>query len=339
MVKVVLTTIQSPTEGVRRLIARLPGSAGVVVAGDAKGPSAYDLPAVDFLSFEDQLRLPFRLPPLLPRGHYARKNAGYLEAVRQGAECIYETDDDSIPARCWGSRDLRLNAPRTIQGRDEGPGVKWVNVYRQFSDEVIWPRGFPLDRIHADADVSGRMDGSVEAPVQQGLVNGSPDVDAVWRLTMDRPFEFERRGDLLLRAGQWCPFNSQNTWWWPVAYPLMYIPSHCTFRMCDIWRSFVAQRCLWAAGYGVAFFDADVVQERNPHDLMRDFHDEIPGYEGNQKFVGLLQSLKLAEGTGALPKNMRACYEALVTAGFFPARELELLEAWLGDLQGLRMGL
>ena len=31
----------------------------------------------------------------------------------------------------------------------------------------------------------------VECPVQQGLVNGSPDVDAVWRLMFDREFNFD----------------------------------------------------------------------------------------------------------------------------------------------------
>ncbi len=335
MLRVVLTTIQGPTEGVKALVPRLPQGSRMIVVGDTKGPTAYDLPAVEFLSYEDQLRMSFKLPSLLPKGHYARKNAGYLVAMRQGAECIYETDDDSIPIRFWGSRFLRLDGPRVIRGESWGEGMRWVNAYRQFSDEVIWPRGFPLDRIHVDAEVSGRVEGLVEAPVQQGLVNGSPDVDAVWRLTMDRPFEFERRGDLLLRAGQWCPFNSQNTWWWPVAYPLMYIPSHCTFRMCDIWRSFVAQRCLWAAGYGLAFFDADVVQERNPHDLMRDLEDEVPGYLQNSRMAMLLGALKLQAGEKSVAGNLQACYDALISAGIFPSAERLLLEAWLADLDRL----
>jgi hypothetical protein len=33
--------------------------------------------------------------------------------------------------------------------------------------------------------------------------------------------------------------------------PLLYLPSHCCFRMTDIWRSFIAQRCLWELGHWV----------------------------------------------------------------------------------------
>ena len=71
----------------------------------------------------------------------------------------------------------------------------------------------------------------------------------------------------------WCPFNSQSTWWFPVAYPLMYLPSRVSFRMTDIWRGFVAQRCLWELGKGIVFHAAEVVQRRNPHALLRDFAD------------------------------------------------------------------
>jgi hypothetical protein len=108
------------------------------------------------------------------------------------------------------------------------------------------------------------------------LADHSPDVDAVWRLVLDRPFCFDKGESLYLAPGTWCPFNSQSTWWWPEAYPLLYLPSFCTFRMTDIWRSFVAQRCLWAVGQGVAFHASEVAQARNQHNLMRDFEDEVP---------------------------------------------------------------
>ena len=115
-------------------------------------------------------------------------------------------------------------------------------------------------------------------PIQQGLVDGDPDVDAVYRLVLDLPFRFERGASVALGTGAWCPFNSQNTSWWPDAYALMYLPAYCSFRMTDIWRSFVAQRIAWENGWSVLFREATVRQRRNPHDLMRDFRDEVPGY-------------------------------------------------------------
>jgi hypothetical protein len=61
-----------------------------------------------------------------------------------------------------------------------------------------------------------------------------------------------------LGAGAWSPFNSQNTAWYPKAYPLLYLPSYCSFRMTDIWRSFVAQRIAWENGWAVLFKSPDV---------------------------------------------------------------------------------
>jgi hypothetical protein len=155
-------------------------------------------------------------------------------------------------------------------------------------------------------------------------------VDAVWRLTQDRPFDFDDRPSLWLSPGQWCPFNTQSTWWFPSAYALMYVPSYCSFRMCDIWKSFIAQRCLWAMGFGVVFHAPEVFQERNEHNLMKDFEDEIPGYLNNSRIAGVLDGLLLSGFPG---KDLRTCYAALTDAGFFPAEELTLVDLWLTDLE------
>lgn len=324
----VVTTIQAPTPAVRGLHRRLAACGGrLVVAGDQKGPAAFDLPECDFLSLADQRASGFALAPILPPGHYARKNVGYLRAIRAGATCVYETDDDNAPLATWAPRAETVEAPRRVAG------TGWTNVYRQFTaDPQIWPRGFPLARVAAGPAPCGAPGAPVRAPIQQGLVNGSPDVDAVWRLTQDRPFDFDARAPVWLGAGQWCPFNTQSTWWWPVAYPLLYVPSHCSFRTCDIWKSFVAQRCLWAAGMGVAFHAPEVVQDRNPHDYLRDFRDEVPGYLHNERIAEILSALPLPEGADRVADNLRACYAALAAETVFPPEELPLVDAWLADL-------
>ena len=211
----------------------------------------------------------------------------------------------------------------------------WVNVYRLFSDELIWPRGFPLASIrdagHSAAGLAA-TERQIEAPIQQGLPNGSPDVDAIWRLVLDHDIEFQRRPSVVLQPGAWCPFNSQSTWWWPPAYALMYLPSTCSIRMSDIRRSFVAQRCLWEVGHGVVFHTAEVLQQRNLHDLMRDFHDELPGYTLNSELAAALQSLDLEAGPEAVTRNLRRYYQRLVRLEFLPQRELDLVDAWIADL-------
>ena len=325
----VVTTIQAPTPAVRELHRRLAQIGGrLVVAGDKKGPAAFALSDCDFLSLETQRASGFALASSLPTGPYARKNVGYLQAIRAGAACIYETDDDNAPLATWMPRSETVADARRIAG------TGWLNVYRHFTgDPQIWPRGFPLERLADPVAPCGPAGAPVRAPIQQGLVNGSPDVDAVWRLTQDRPFDFEARAPVALGSGQWCPFNTQSTWWWPAAYPLLYVPSHCSFRMCDIWKSFVAQRCLWALGAGVVFHAPEVVQDRNPHDYRRDFEDEVPGYLRNARIAEILAGLSLAPGEAAVADNLRACYAALVAERIFPPEELTLVAAWLTDLE------
>ena len=93
---------------------------------------------------------------------------------------------------------------------------------------------------------------TVACPIQQGLADGNPDVDAIFRLVLPLPMNFGRKPPIALCRGAWCPFNSQNTSWWPAAYPLLYLPAYCSFRMTDIWRSFVAQRICWENGWSSA---------------------------------------------------------------------------------------
>jgi len=332
----IITTIQPPTDSVIELSRRLETSGGsLIVVGDRKGPVAYAMPGSErtrFLTLAEQLNSNFELARKLPTGHYCRKNIGYLEAIAAGAKCIYETDDDNAPLPAWAVREEMVQGTRDVVLPVGGSG--WINVYRYFSGALIWPRGLPLDEIRspvpeAIAPLSGAMRWS---PIQQGLVDNAPDVDAIWRLALDRPFSFEQAPSVYLAPGAWCPFNTQSTWWWSAAFPLLYIPSHCTFRMCDIWKSFVAQRCLWELDAGVTFHAAEVVQRRNAHNLMRDFVDEIPGYEGNRRLVETLEHTDLQHGAKNVGANLRVCYQALVTAGFFPEKELALVEAWLAEV-------
>src|SRR5262249_43100336 len=159
----------------------------------------------------------------------------------------------------------------------------------------------------------------VEAPIQQGLANLAPDVDAVWRLVLGRVIYFDRgQPSLSLPPGTWCPFNSQSTWWWPEAYPLLYLPTHCSFRLTDIWRGFVAQRWLWEMGHGLVFHGPEVPQERKPHTLLADFRDEVAGYLHNARLVRCLEGLALRPGPGSALDNLVRCYEALIAGGFLP---------------------
>ncbi|WP_426431346.1 STELLO glycosyltransferase family protein [Winogradskyella sp. HB-48] len=326
----VITTIAEPTNCVKGLEKSVRDSNGLIIIGDKKGPFKYDLPNTQFYSLDDQLKLDFYLAKLLPTAHYARKNLGYLIAIKQGEKCIYETDDDNQPNSTF---KIRSKETEVVFAQNKS----WTNVYKHFSSENIWPRGFLLDRIGQE-DSLPVHDGDkkiITAPIQQGLADVSPDVDAIWRLTQDREFYFDKNDSIALKHGQWCPFNTQSTWWWEEAFPLLYLPSYCSFRMTDIWKSFIAQRCIWELGHPIVFHAAEVDQDRNVHNLMRDFESEVSGYLQNEKLTKVLEDSKLLSGDGNVLRNLVVCYEDLVKNNILPEKELDLVNAWAKDIDNI----
>ncbi len=302
-----------------------------IVIGDTKSPPDFQLEGCRFLSVEAQLETGFEFARKCPTRHYARKNIGYLLAISNGVSRIIETDDDNFPrSEFWVDRRRDHNVPHLA-------AAGWVNVYRYFSDSPLWPRGLPLDAVNHPVQPLGSLPVEpVHCPIQQSLADENPDVDAIYRLVLPLPENFRGGIRLALGAGSWCPFNSQNTAWFPEAFPLLYLPAHCSFRVTDIWRSFVAQRIAWVNGWSVLFESPTVWQERNDHDLMRDFNEELPGYQNNRKIAEQLDALTLRSGPERLLENLLICYERLIAMGLVGAPEIELIEAWIADLAALR---
>lgn len=325
----VVTTINSPTGAMIALAEGAPRlDAAFHVIGDRKSPSHFSLPGSRYLDIAAQRSTGFGFAEACPTGHYARKNIGYLVAMRDGADVIIETDDDNIPRDAfWRERKRQVVAPLVTE-------TGWCNVYRHFSGATIWPRGLPLDRINDPVAPLGSAAAPIDCPIQQGLADANPDVDAIYRLVLPLPQNF-RDGEVALGPGVWCPFNSQNTTTWREAFPLLYLPFHCSFRMTDIWRSFVAQRIAWANDWHVLFHGPSVYQERNAHDLMRDFAEEVPGYLNNEAIRKRLEDLPFAGGTDRLGDDLLLAYRALIAMQLVGAEEERLLCAWLDDIAAI----
>jgi hypothetical protein len=325
---IVVTSINEPN-AVLRSLASGAEEAGFdfILVGDTKSPADFALDGCDYFDIQRQLSTKFSFAQKCPTRHYARKNIGYLIAIDRGAKLIVETDDDNFPREeFFKDRSLEVDCPRN---QDEG----WLNVYGYFSTSTIWPRGLPLTEINGSARAFEELPfASNFCPIQQGLADENPDVDAIYRLVLPLPQNFRSDRRVALSAGCWSPFNSQNTSWWPQAYPLLYLPAYCSFRMTDIWRSFVAQRIAYENDWAVLFHEPTVWQSRNEHDLQKDFEDEVPGYLNNDRIKKTLEAVPLQRGIDKIPSNLRACYEALVDLKVVEAAELSLLEAWLNDL-------
>lgn len=325
----IVTTISAPNKVLLKLAAGCQSNDwGFIVIGDTKSPKNFHLEGSQYYDIEGQKATGLEYAKLCPTRHYARKNIGYLLAIREGAKTIIETDDDNLPLESFWQETLPAVECKTL---DKGG---WVNVYKYFSDATIWPRGLPLDRINKPVpNYEDLIESISKCPIQQGLANENPDVDAIYRLVLPLPITFKDKIKLALGEGSWCPFNSQNTLWFPEAYPLLYLPVYCSFRMTDIWRSLVAQRICWENGWRVLFRSPTVYQERNEHNLMADFEDEVSGYLNNEKIAKSLAEIQLKSGEGSILDNLRKCYDALINLGVIGEEEADLVAAWSRELQ------
>ncbi|EYC02166.1 hypothetical protein Y032_0101g3342 [Ancylostoma ceylanicum] len=308
---IVVTTVQHPTEDIKRL-SRIPGWT-LVVVGDTKTPKNWSLEGVHYLSVEYQQRLGYRILDHLPYKSYARKNIGYLYAIQNGAEWIYDTDDDNKPYGIikpevtlsqyrheksfwdpdWNSltflrrpvdfamvaNSKKNNFTCTVRFSPE----KLFNPYSFYGNADMWPRGFPVEYIQDHKNGPGRCclcHKMRTAAVQQGLVHKDPDVDALYRLLhadkregLDRGFN-KFAPPITLASGTYAPWNSQNTLFHRRAFFTLLLPVTVAFRVTDIWRSYFAQKLLHLVGENIAFYPANAIQIRNSHNYLDDFRSE-----------------------------------------------------------------
>ncbi|XP_022789850.1 probable glycosyltransferase STELLO1 [Stylophora pistillata] len=327
---IVLTTINAPTTDVKKL-AGIDGWK-VVVVGDTKTPADWSHPNCVFLSVEKQKSLGYRIHELLPYKSYARKNIGYLYAIQHGAKIIYETDDDNSPTSgqitFFQSElgDFNVYKTESIV----------VNPYEHFGQSTIWPRGYPLEHIADPPSHKFVKCQGVDTSIQQGVVNGDPDVDAVFRLTrkdkgVDLKVEFDADAPpVVLPPYTMAPFNSQNTLFLNKALWGMLIPITVAFRVCDIWRGYWAQRLLWDVGSQLSFFPPNAVQFRNAHNYLEDFIDEKMLYHDAGRFVEFL--VKWKSDKKDFFSRVLDLSIAMVREGFWEMKDVMLTKAWLEDL-------
>lgn len=251
---------------------------------------------------------------------------GYIEAIRQGSECIVDTDDDNTPNSDWGFPDLEGFFETTAQS------AKFVNVYQAFTNRRIWPRGFPLECIlRPESEPVRAQLMKVKVGIWQGLTDGDPDVDAIYRMTNNEQCLFKKREPLVLGRGNFCPFNSQNTLFFRDVFPLLYLPAFVTVRFTDILRGLIAQPILWEAGYHLGFTSATMTQKRNPHDYLQDFESEIQGYLLANKVADIVSAA--VRSSTSMSDNLFNAYEALLAHGVVKREEIPVITAWLEELR------
>jgi hypothetical protein len=253
-------------------------SAELVIIGDRKSPNwdVGKLPSfVHYFSAEAQIKKWPTLANLLPYNHYARKNLAYLWAMEHGVSVLLDTDDDN-------SSEIDVFAVSEQKYRVIQSDVEWVNVYAYFEGKGIWPRGLPLDEAMRPLSPTVEMQGNFEWSCFQSIVDGDPDLDAVGRMLYPHSHFFAAKSPLLLNRMNFCPTNSQATLWKEPLLPLLYLPVTSSFRMTDIWRGIILSGFTREANLNTVFGKLGFQQDRNVHDLISDFLDEVSGHVSNR---------------------------------------------------------
>ncbi|CAF1040508.1 unnamed protein product [Adineta steineri] len=342
---IVITSINYPTKTINKL-SKLKDWALVLVA-DISTPKDWSHPNCVFLSIESQRRLLLEIHDTIPYRHYGRKIIGYLYAIRHGAKIIYETDDDNelisgIEEQVLTFQEISTSnkayflpaTPQEMNTFDSKPflgraifgtstsanttnnltmeGQITVNPYHYFGQPNIWPRGYPLRLVGDNISISISLS-TVRPLIQQGLANGDPDLDAIFRLTQsDRhkriDIQFQEKPPVAVSHGLLVPFNSQNTLFHYDAFWALWLPVTTTFRVCDIWRGYFVQRLLWelTPQATLTFHSPSVLQLRNPHNYIRDFEEESQLYTQTEQLIIFLRNWTCSRG-GSHLSGVRDC--------------------------------
>ena len=336
---VVITTINKPTKAILKYID-IP-DLDVIIVADKKTPEI-DYLNLDckFISVDEQINEYYELSKILPFNHYSRKNIGYLYAIQKGYETIIETDDDNIPYDNW-LQIPTINLHNENQQIIELNGPKFINIYKKFSDLNIWPRGLPLKYILNEELIlekpAGNKDGFYnEISILQGLADGDPDVDAIFRLTSNlskTQIRFKENNSYYkIAENHYCPGNTQNTVWLKSEdFYLMYLPSFISFRICDILKMYVAQAFVKKTKGSIVFQGATVYQDRNIHDNFRDFQQEVEMYLRIEEVVEIIEdTLALNHTNDKMEELLIKLYKKFIESKIIKdERELEILKKWI----------
>jgi len=139
----------------------------------------------------EQRQLGFLTHQVLPFSTFARKNIGYVYAIKKGAKKIINFDDDNFIA----TRNLHSMFPQLHQSHHlqkcitDSKNPLAINPYPFFGLNDAWPRGFPINHLRRNVmeDYFPCLNSTVDLAnfngVAQIVADIDPDLDSIYRMT------------------------------------------------------------------------------------------------------------------------------------------------------------
>jgi hypothetical protein len=320
---VIITTINQPSSAIKKHIDN--PNYDVIIVGDNKTPDSYKNLNCIFLDIESQHRIFPVFSKLLPENHYCRKNIGYLYAIDHKYDIIYETDDDTEPYENFDSCISYKYYDYSFLSSNH----KWVNFLKYFTDDFIWPRGFPLSQIRSDNTFQTTAnDLHIQPSIISGLIDNDPDVDSIYRLIYGKIPNFQNKKPIIIDNKNICVFNAQNTFWINKdLFLCLYVPCSVSFRYCDILRGIIANIIMKYKNLYSAYTYSNVIQYRNEHDLIKDFQSEYSMFIGNENIIDFIE--KGCDTSLTTKQLIYIIYGNLYNKNYIQKQEIDLLENWL----------
>ena len=274
---------------------------------------------IKYLDIPDQEKALLKHRELLdfvPLNHSARKTVGNFLAYLDGCESIIALDDDNyatetdfIGYHSIVGKEIEINVIHSESG--------WYNTCEQMIEKnriPFYPRGYPWAQRFLPQIIAKERK-KVKVIINEGMVLGDPDIDAVSRLfwpieTIAMDSEFEPCFGLSSRT--WAPFNDQNTAFCRELIPVYFKPLS-TGRNGDIWTAFVIAKLAGHLGDTITHGQPLARQIRNYHDICQDYKNEELTNRTTDQFVSLLQKVQLTKETyiEAIDELIDKCLELI----------------------------
>ena len=340
----VTTTILEVNPAVEHFVTTF--DANLVVVGDKKTNHT------EWTEFEAAHENVMYLPPMqqdalgfevmrhIPWNHFGRKSVGFLVAIKNGADIIYDFDDDNHLTISSLEEVNRLKVVGLTTDHHVFNPYPYFKAQHEKEEAFAWPRGFPLGFINdeetyvANGKTTARDDIKGERlAVIQSLADHDPDVDAIYRLTRRLPLHFQKKKELIVPPrGAFTPWNAQAVLLRKPSFFGLLLPITVTGRVSDIWRSYLTSRLLWETDYLVGFSSPFVTQFRNPHSYMKDLEDEKDLYFNVDQLLSTLLEWNSANFP-SLEEAYLNLVSKVVSLGLLGDDDLALARAWCNDLR------
>lgn len=313
---ITITTINEPVIFLQGLCQNIRknnhADVDIIIIGDKKTPDItnlcgkltqqYKIP-IDYLDVAKQNEeIPPALLALFDYNTPDRTILGGMLAYLRGAQRIIALDDDNYVIENdfvgWHSEVGKVKNRQLIQS-----STGWFNIHEALESDIeFYPRGYPFGQRHkvVKPEISYQRK---RTAVNQGLVLGDPDIDAIQRLA--HPINATRmNGKYDSQFGlldTWSPFNYQNTCLCRELIPCYFRPKS-GLRNADIWTAYIFNRLAEHMGDVITFGQPLVHQERIGHNLFDDLSVEMQNNRETDYFCEVIKEVKLTDRTyfGAL---------------------------------------